>query len=252
MAKSVQLLAEKQTEKVNGALIVCHQSAVPAKEAQKIAQPLIDKFVTGALVKASTNMKMPHHGQISVMFSRFVALAYARYPGPWLIIDSPSDANVENWAKAAIDKHNLHGGKVVGTARKDGKTLLTYGPLTIHLSSKSMRMLHFSTNESWRSRGRYLLMNAGLQTVDPEEWVFREIEASESQSPSTKQPEQIKEDAASMHTREEVEEKQWDPNDEREGLMNLIQKATGKRPHHFTGLDKLREMVQQLEQPTSE
>lgn len=234
MAESIRLLAAKQHTIVNGALIVCHQSCISEKEAKRIANPLIEKFRTGAMIKTASNTRIPHDGQLAVMFSKFVALAYIRYPGAWLIIDTPADARVENWAKAALDQHNLHGGKVVGCAHQEGKSLLTYGPVTIQLHVKTMKMLHFATNESWRSRGRFLLMNAGLKAVEPEKAVFCEIGAQ----PATKA--EVKPQAAAETDA-----------DEREALMKAIEKHTGKRPHHFTGIDKLRELVQQIDPSAS-
>ena len=255
MAQSIQRLAARQPTRVNGALIVCHQSAVSAKEVERIARPLIDKFVTGAAVKAASNMQMSHDGQIAVMLARFVALAYARYPGPWLVIDSPCEANVDGWAEAAVKQHLLHGGKVSGCATRDGKTLLTHGPLTIQLQLKTMRMLHFSTNESWRSRGRYLLMNSGLREVAPEASLFRPLNECYAKRLTPAQFEQLKTGVAKLHT---PDAEPAPPvaavfeGAEKVELLNLIEKATGKRPHHFTGLDKLREIVQQLnEQPPS-
>lgn len=265
MAESIKRLAEKQHEKVNGALVVCHQSAVSAKEALRIAAPLSGKYATGGLVKASTNASISSDGQIAVMMARFVTLAYVRYPGPWLILDSPADARVENWAEALLKQHRVNGGKVVGMGREEGKSVLTYGPITIQLSSKTMRMLHFSTNESWRSRGRFLLMNAGLKLVDPSSApLFTTAEVTTAGNPPVKieplgevkfarppitpeQFEQLKKDVVALHTPDS------DPglNDqaERTTLSMKIEKATGKRPHHFTGIDKLRQMVQEIEQP---
>lgn len=247
MADSIRLLASKQHDIVNGALIICHQSCISEKEAKRIANPLSAKFRTGGLVKAASNTKIHHDGQIAVMFARFVALAYIRFPGPWLIIDEPTGVNVDNWAKAVLNQHNLYGGKVVGMAKQEGKSLLTYGPLSVQLNVKTMKMLHFATNESWRSRGRFLLMNAGLRPVEPEKSVFCNI--SECDTTPTPEVETSAVDVANQPNKPNVSV--GGENEDRRLLMDQIQRATGKRPHHFTGIDKLREMVQQLEQPAS-
>jgi hypothetical protein len=253
MADSIRLLASKQHDIVNGALVVCHQSCISEKEAKRIANPLSAKFRTGGLVKAASNVKMSHDGQIAVMFARFVALAYIRFPGPWLVIDEPTGVKVENWAKAVLDQHNLHGGKVVSLVKQDGKSLLSYGPVSIHLNIKTMKMLHFATNESWRSRGRYLLMNSGLRALAPELSPFCPI--SECSQPPTITPEkfeQLKADVIKLHTADARDVLSvGGENEDRRLLMDKIERATGKRPHHFTGIDKLKEMVQQLEQPAS-
>jgi hypothetical protein len=240
MAESIKRLADKQHDKVNGALIVCHQSAVSAKEALRIAAPLSGKFATGGLVKAATNAQISNDGQIAVMMARFVALAYVRYPGPWLILDGPADARVDNWADALLKQHRVNGGKVVGLGLPEGKSVLTYGPITIQLAAKTMRLLHFSTNESWRSRGRFLLMNAGLKVVPEESSVLVPASSSATSIPLKENPPV---DVGSL------DDLGINDTQERTILSMKIEKATGKRPHHFTGIDKLRQMVQEIEQP---
>jgi hypothetical protein len=275
MAESIKRLADKQHDKVNGALIVCHQSAVSAKEALRIAAPLSGKYATGGLVKAATNSNISNDGQIAVMMARFVTLAYVRYPGPWLILDAPADAGVENWAEALLKQHRLNGGKVVGMGKQEGKSVLTYGPITIQLSAKTMRLLHFSTNESWRSRGRFLLMNAGLKIVpevasvltpstktssyvDPKQNYPMKVaplgDVEFAKPPLTPEKlEQLKKDVVALHAPDQISEPALTSADsdgfERASLVKAIEKATGKRPHHFTGIDKLRQMVQEIEQP---
>lgn len=252
MADSIRLLASKQHDIVNGALVVCHQSCISEKEAKRIANPLSAKFRTGGLVKAASNVKMNHDGQIAVMFARFVALAYIRFPGPWLVIDEPTGVKVDNWAKAVLDQHNLNGGKVVSLVKQDGKSLLSYGPISMHLNIKTMKMLHFATNESWRSRGRFLLMNAGLRAVDPEKSLFCKV--SECEGPPVA-PEKVADldegPYPKSFERKEPVLSVGGENEDRRLLMDKVERITGKRPHHFTGIDKLREMVQQLDQPVS-
>lgn len=239
MAEAIKDLADKQTSIVNGAFVVCHQSCISQKEAHRLAAPLISKFRTGGFVKAASNLSLAHDGQIAVMFARFVALAYIRYPGPWLILDEPVRARVNDWAKAALDLHNLHGGKVVSCVKPEGKSLLAVGPMTIQLSVKAMKMLHFATNESWRSRGRFLLMNAGLRALDPKDSVFVAPQAAQAvaQEPIP-EPEPAKAPKQSVGGDDE----------DRRILMDMIERYTGKRPHHFTGIDKLKEMAQKIEQ----
>jgi hypothetical protein len=112
-----------------------------------------------------------------------------------------------------------------------------------------MKMLHFATNESWRSRGRYLLMNAGLRAIDPEKSAFCPIsECSQAPTPVSDFDEGP---YPKSFERKEPELSVGGENEDRRLLMDKIQRETGKRPHHFTGIDKLKEMVQQLEQPVS-
>jgi hypothetical protein len=266
MAESIKRLADKQHDKVNGAFIVCHQSAVSAKEALRIAAPLSGKYATGGLVKAATNANISNDGQIAVMMARFVTLAYVRYPGPWLVLDAPADARVDNWADALLKQHRVNGGKVVGMGKEEGKSILTYGPITIQLSAKTMRLLHFSTNESWRSRGRFLLMNAGLKVIPEESSVLAPASSSATSIPLKENPPV---DVGSLdnlatnqaldvsftstiikHPAIEIDGKWVKLEDlSSKDLIDMLEKATGKRPHHFTGIDKLRQMVQEIEQP---
>jgi hypothetical protein len=231
MARSIQLLAERQTAKVNGALIISHQSVISAKEAQRIARPLIDVFATTSSIKSSGNFSLSHDAQVAAMFARFAMLAYSRFPGAWLVIDEPSVPLVDNWAQAILRLHGSRGGKSCGLAEQDGKTFLTRGPITLQLSAQMMKMFRFSTNESWRSRGRYLLMGNGFSRLEEKEALFRRLDEALPEEQKT---------SISEHGEDEFEKDQ---------LISFIEKATGKRPHHFTGIDKLRQMAQQLEQP---
>lgn len=226
METSIRLLAEKQEAKINGALIISHQSSISVKEVGRICSPLVKLFTTGAMIQSSANHMLSHKAQIASMLSKFVMLAYSRYPGPWLIIDEPTNPKVSNWAAAAMKLYSGCGRKVCGRAATDGKTLLSYGPIIIGIPLQAMKLFRFSTGECWRARGRYLLVGHGFHVVSDDEAVFEPIpdDGAESLPPNA--------------------------SAEREQLANLIQEATGKRPHHMTGLDKLRETAQSLSQPT--
>lgn len=257
MARSIQLLAERQTAKVNGALIISHQSVISSKEAQRIARPLIDVFATTSSIKSSGNFSLSHDAQVAAMFARFAMLAYSRFPGAWLIIDEACAPTADNWAQAILRLHGGRGGKSCGLAEQDGKTLITKGPITLQLPAQMMKMFRFSTNESWRSRGRYLLMGNGFQRLDEKEALFCKLEEAENDE----EPRAFEvggkfakpEDLASSESQISPElvgaEGSSEAPDERLMLSNQIEQATGKRPHHFTGIDKLRQMAQQLEQP---
>ena len=250
MARSIQLLAERQTAKVNGALIISHQSVISAKEAQRIARPLIDVFATTSSIKSSGNFSLSHDAQLAAMFARFAMLAYSRFPGAWLVIDEPSVPLVDNWAQAVLRLHGSRGGKSCGLAEQDGKTFLTRGPITLQLSAQMMKMFRFSTNESWRSRGRYLLMGNGFSRLEEKEALFRRLDETAEAAPEGfvfTNP--IQKHPAVMIDGNWVKLSDLTPDQERDLYSSAIEKATGKRPHHFTGIDKLREMAQQLEQP---
>ena len=257
MARSIQLLAERQTAKVNGALIISHQSAISPKEAQRIARPLIDVFATTSAIKSSTNFSLSHDAQIAAMFARFAMLAYSRFPGAWLIIDEACAPTTDNWAQAILRLHGSRGGKSCGLAEQDGKTLLTKGPITLQLSAQMMKMFRFSTNESWRSRGRYLLMGNGFQRLHDKEAVFCKLDEAENDGKLRAfavdgqwvKPEDLSPSEPKINPEWVDAEGSPEAPDERLMLSHQIEQATGKRPHHFTGIDKLRQMAQQLEQP---
>ena len=249
MAEAVRLLAHRQITKVNGALIVVHQTVISAKEAHKIVEPLVERFVITSAINTSGNFSLSHDAQIASMFAKFVMIAYSKFPGPWLILDAPSAPLVDNWAQAVHTLHMSKGGKSSGLAKVDGKTFLTHGPIVLQLPWQPMKMFRFSTNESWRSRGRYLIMGSGFAKISAEESVFCRLDqmpqpypgeviaAPESTQVVAALPPLMPPDFAKVEL------------DEREALAKYIEELTGKRPHHFTGLDKLRSMAQELHQP---
>lgn len=246
MAECIRLLAERQNAKVNGALIIAHQTVITSKEAQRIARPLIEKFTTTSAVTGSANFSLSHDAQIASLFARFCILAYSRFPGAWLVIDEPWAPLVDNWAQESLKTHGKYGGKASGLAKRDGKTLLTYGPTTLQLPGQAIKMFRFSTNESWRSRGRYLLVGSGFKALEPKDALFRPygmdheiMELAKSTEPSA---------PAEPATVDKMVDKVVADHD---ALLDQIEKATGKRPHHFTGIDKLRKMAQDLNQPAN-
>ena len=246
MAEAVRLLAHRQQTKVNGALIVVHQTVISAKEAHKIVEPLVEKFVITSAINTSGNFGLSHDAQIASMFAKFVMIAYSKFPGPWLVLDDPSAPLVDNWAQAVHTLHMSKGGKSSGLAKVDGKTLLTHGPIVLQLPWQPMKMFRFSTNESWRSRGRYLIMGSGFARLTEEESVFCPLD----QAPSgvtelVIQPSGPVESEAPIMTPDFAKVEL----DERDALARYIEEVTGKRPHHFTGLDKLRSIAQELNQP---
>jgi hypothetical protein len=252
MAEAIKALAARQLTKVNGALVIAHQTVIPSKEAQRIARPLIEKFQTTSAITSSGNFSLSQEAQIAAMFARFAMLAYSRFPGGWLILDEPTAPLINDWSQAVDKLHKTHGGRACGLARQDGKTTLTHGPITLQIPWQTMKMFRFSTNESWRSRGRYLLIGAGFQPISEAEAVFCKVDEEQGRFRGvlvTDKPEYTPTAEPVVNTAWKADPAFVEGPDERAQLSARLEEATGKRPHHFTGIDKLRQMVQALDQP---
>jgi hypothetical protein len=241
----VERMSELQQEVVNGACIVVHDALVkPADLAFTI--PLARRFKVAASLPAQINTSTPQPIQMAALFSRLLTTAYARYPGPWLLFDEPADPKMENFMQAALRQHGEYGGKMTGRAITHPGSAVPVGPVTLEIDFKHLRFLRFPTRQSWRERGQFLFPRAGFQLVPAAEWLFdmKRVEAT--------QPE----------IRAIFHEGKWanpsevdfgDPNPayatpppedmSDDELRSFIEVATGKKPHHFTGRDKMIQMA---------
>lgn len=181
--------AELQKTKVNGALIVVHQDSLGGETIRDLVAPIIHLFPQQGAMPISTNRSYSLNGRVSSMFSVFIMQGYARFPGPWLIVDDSAEPKVEDFMQAAYKQHQIGGGKASGRALIGEGSLTPVGPVTIQLPAKDLKSLMSPTDESWRQRGRYLFSRCGFATVSISDYLF-DVSSGTEKSQEPKAPAQ--------------------------------------------------------------
>lgn len=165
-------LAAKQTTPVNGALCVIHQAQVAAKDVAELTRELAARFKVKVALPVSANLSQKHDAQLALLFSRFLLGAYARYPGPWLLMDEPAQPREDNFMQLLDKQHAAYGGRITGKGLVDKGSLLPTGPITLDIPYAQLKFLKFSTNESWRSRGKFFFARCGFAQIPHGQYLF--------------------------------------------------------------------------------
>jgi hypothetical protein len=247
----VSSLAASQQELVNGAIVVIHDSLIP-KSDLSFTLPLADRFKVSASLPVQVNAAHSESDHLAAMFSSFLTVAYARYPGPWLLFDEPALPKGDNWMQAALRQHGAFGGKMTGRASVNPGSTRPIGPVTLEFDFKALKVLRFPTRQNWRERGQFLFSRAGFQLVPADQWLFsmRNPECAAAQSePAIAHPVAVEATQLEGGVFIEPNPEYFTPPLESltdDELRDLIRVATGKAPHHFTGRDKLLQMAKEL------
>lgn len=236
LAGLVQQAAELQRETVNGALIVAHDHTLkPADIAFTL--DLAARFKASASLPVQVNASHSEPEQVASMFSGFLTSAYTRYPGPWLLFDEPALPKEENWMQAALRQHGAFGGKMTGRAITNPGSARPIGPVTLELDFKALKFLRFPTRQSWRERGQFLFARSGFQLVPVEQWLFTMERVEATQEPEQEPELDFNKVVVTTDLREQSDEE----------IAAFIGRVSGKKPHHFTGREKLLAMARELQ-----
>lgn len=222
-------MAEKQQETVNGACVVLHDSNIkPADLSFTLA--LARRFKTSGSLSVQVNSSLCEASQNASLFSQLLVSAYARYPGPWLIFDEPASPKEKNFMQELLRQHGKYGGRMTGRAVTEPGSARPVGPVTLELEFKILRFLRYPTRQSWRERGQFLFARSGFQLVPANEWLFNMGKVESTQYVS----------------REDFSGEAPDESLTDDELRAKIAMATGTKPHHFTGREKLLSMAREL------
>ena len=219
----VPILAERQQQTVNGCCLLIHSSTIPSAIINEMAARIFPRFRANALLPVQSNSGHPNHAKLASMFGRFLLGAYSRYPGAWLLMDEPAEPVVDNFMQAAERQHGAFGGKMTGRAVINKGACVPVGPVTLELPQNILRFLRFPTGDSWRTRAQHLFLRAGFQLVPADQWLFSMGEPSHVQDAAAGKDDELSD----------------------EELVRRVTEATGKKPHHFTGRDKLLAMLEE-------
>ena len=178
---------ELQKERVNGALVIVHQDSITPEVVARIAEPIRPLFPPAAVgtISVSLNNSFDNAGKVSSMFSIFIMKSYAKFPGPWLVVDSGGVPRKENFMQELERQHNSFGSKISGRGIVEPGALTPVGPVVINLPARDLKSLLSHTGESWRSRGRYLYARSSFGLVHPDDYLFT-LSQAESQAASSK------------------------------------------------------------------
>lgn len=172
MKPILKAMAERQKQQVNGCLCVIHSDHIPKDVVLEVASELASRFVTSASLPVQVNNQLSLDARMAHMFGHFLLEAYASYPGPWLLFDEPAEPVKDDFMQLIERQHGAFGGKMTGRADCTPGGARPIGPVTLELNQHHLKFLRYSTTESWRSRGRYLFVQAGFRLVPQDQWLF--------------------------------------------------------------------------------
>lgn len=205
-----------QTETVNGALVVLHDSTIPISVIRDAVAGLASVFKVSHLVPGQLNHSKSESTHISALFSLFMRTAYTRFPGAWMMFDELAEPKVANFMQEAAKQHGALGGDITARAIMTPGAALPVGPFVMNVPISLIKVLRYPTDQSWRDRGKFMFARLNFRLVPQGEWLFS-MSTSESEPPDP--------DAIEAFSNEE--------------LIDVITASGRARPHHFTGRDKL-------------
>ncbi len=164
--------ATLQQTTVNGALCVVHQAGMSLAAVSKATASFAPRFKVQTSLPVQVNLELPEDARIAAMFARFLLGAYARFPGPWLVVDQWAMPLVPEFMVLARQQHAAFGGRMTGRGVATPGAILPVGPVVMELPAQTLKFLRFSSRESWRSRGRYHFGRCGFGMVQPDQYLF--------------------------------------------------------------------------------
>lgn len=169
----IKAAAASQQDKAQGALAVVYQKRVGKDFIEAMVTPLLAKFSAGAQIAVDVNSELSNDSRNATLFAIFVAQAYSRFPGPWLVVDGPGLPKGTNFIQALSKQHKGLGGDASGRATKDGSSLIPVGPVVIGLPVQKLSWFSPGATESWRAKARFLLGRCGFRQVPLDEYLFQ-------------------------------------------------------------------------------
>jgi len=269
----VEAAVASQQDKAPGALAVVYQAKIGAEEIQELVAPLLAKFSAGVSIPVPINSSLGNDARNGTLFALFIAQGYARFPGPWLIVDGPALPKGDNFVTEVDKQHKLLGGPASGRITMDGPSMIPVGPVVIGLPVKKLTWFSPGMNESWRARARFLLGRCGFKVVPLQEYLFTVPSGIGEHVKSTPAPEipvepptveaypdmgvtlgstermkstltEIRSEQAPKEvasTQPIDDDTKASPYDHfsKEDLLDLIELRDLPKPHHLTGVPKL-------------
>lgn len=164
--------AELQTTKANGALVVVYQKRLGEEAIKALAQPLLEKMSAGGSISAAINGDYSNDGRNASLFAFFISQGYARFPGPWLVVDGPGIPTKENFIQALERQHGGLGGTCSGRISPEGVAHVPIGPVVIGVPVSQLSWFTQGGRESWRATMRFMLARCGFKQVPLDEYLF--------------------------------------------------------------------------------
>lgn len=232
---------ERQKSLVNGALAIVYQNRVPEKHIKAILTILGPAFKVQAILPVHANMSASKNAQMALLFSRFLMNLYAKYPGPWLLMDEIVLPEKDNFMQEMSQLHLGLGGNMTGRCTLGRGALVPVGPVSISVPASQLKFLRFPTNESWRNRGQFYFARCGFKIVSHDQWIFDKGEHAVVTPEVVSLTNAI--DEVEVLPTPTVALSQMSRDD----IADLIEKKTGKRPHNLLGMNKLLAIASTLE-----
>ena len=172
IAAFIAKTAELQTTKVNGAVVVAHDFALPKAQVAALIAPLSGLFQVVTALPVMTNRNLTPAAQTAGLFSKFLLACYARFPGPWLVVDDFALPTRPDFMQALDRQHASFATGMTGRGVTGKGWLVPVGPVVLSLPGSVLKFLRFATTENWRQRGMYQFARVRFGMVKPEDYLF--------------------------------------------------------------------------------
>lgn len=195
IAAFVKQAATLQEELVNGAILVVYSDELTKEEAKAVAEDINPVFKVIATLETKINRTRNSLMQIASLFARFLVSGYSKFPGPWLIVDGKSVPIKENFMQVARRQHGVNA--ISGRFSYEGGGATPIGPVVISEQGNKMKFLRFTTEQSWRERGKYHFSRCERYEIPESDYCFaiddKDIVVSVPKEPKIEATQEIEE-----------------------------------------------------------
>jgi hypothetical protein len=167
----VTAAAELQEEKADGAFLVVYQATLGKEFIEGLTTPLAEKMSAGGAMPVPINEMLTNDGRTSSLFCYFLSQGYARFPGPWLIVDGPGVPTKKNFIHILERQHGGLGGTCSGRFSAEGIAQVPIGPMVLGVPISALTWFN-GGYESWRATMRFMFHQQGFKVVPLDEYLF--------------------------------------------------------------------------------
>jgi len=248
-----QELSERQKKQNSGKLLITGGSYLSDEDLHEIQDLLSEQYEAFECTKVQLSETPPHYSQAATMIAVFMMQRYVSVPGPWLVIDGYAGISDDDPLSILDNQHNLgmaenSGRAVIGA----DKGVVPIGPVVIGADVKKIKTLRSTSGEDWRQRGRFAFKICSWNQIDPENYPFKTVDSS-VESFDGAQPITAKKKSASKNAKVLGDDDSPDTSEpSKSDLFARIAELGGKKPHHATGIKRLKKNISDLEKLASQ
>lgn len=254
--KFAEELSKRQKKDNSGKLLITGGSYLPDEDLHEIKDSLSGQYEAFECTKVQLSETPPHYSQVATMIAVFMMQRYVSVPGPWLVIDGYTSISDDDPLSIFENQHNL------GMSENSGRAIIgpdqgvvPIGPVVLGASVKKIKTLRSTSGEDWRQRGRFAFKICSWNQIDPQDYPFKIAEspdASPVESFDGAQPIAAKKKSVSKKTASAGDDNPKASEPSKSELFARIAKLGGEKPHHATGIKRLKKNIADLEKSVSQ